>query len=102
MKRNCKICGNEFEVSQRSDPRQTCSPQCLRSLRSRLSSRKHESVDKIAGQRFVPVSPKQLAQAKSRPKNVSASRWRMELSRRRNAQRWPEYSQLLPDPDFLS
>ena len=102
MKRNCKICGNEFEVSQRSDPRQTCSPQCLRSLRSMLSSRKHESVDKIAGQRFVPISLDELSKAKRQPRGVSDARWRMELSRRRNAKRWPVYSQLLPDPEALA
>ena len=87
-KRVCEVCGEEFEP-RRKDQR-GCSPRCAHMLykrekraymRMRRGCQGHETIAETFAE-LEPVPLSQLMSAKRKPKNTSATRWRMELARR--------------------
>lgn len=88
-KRVCEVCGEEFEP-RRKDQR-GCSAACAREIKrrdnreyrriQRGSEKKYDAIgDAISDSAPTPLST--LLNAKRKPKNTSATRWRMELARR--------------------
>lgn len=87
-KRVCEVCGEEFEP-RRKDQR-GCSAACAHMLhlretraaaRRKRNGQKHDTFDDVLSG-SEPVALSTLMKAKRKPKNTSATRWRMELARR--------------------
>ncbi len=87
-KRVCEVCGEEFEP-RRKDQR-GCSPKCARKLylrekraaqRRKRGDQEYDLIDATLYD-SAPTPLSTLLNAKRKPKNTSATRWRMELARR--------------------
>lgn len=84
----CPICGAEFE--RRGNGQKYCSRKCLKVAESRRWRREHGCQDLVAGahQCATLVSNKVIILSRRKPKGVSDIRWRMELRRRLNPERY--------------
>lgn len=87
-KRVCEVCGEEFEP-RRKDQR-GCSAACAHMLhrretraaqRRKRNGQEHDTFDDVFSD-SAPTPLSTLLNAKRKPKNTSATRWRMELARR--------------------
>ena len=85
----CAVCGEEFEP-RRKDQR-GCSAGCAREIKRR-DNREYRRIQRGSEKKYdaigdaisdsEPVALSTLRNAKRKPKNTSAARWRMELARR--------------------
>ena len=90
--RQCAVCGAEF--TPRNNNQKYCSPRCSRTA----YERKHRERSRVrtgearayehAMSMSAPVSNEHIMRATVKPANTSAVRWRIELRRRANPERY--------------